>query len=119
MLYTSIIRQSETDRNCVVYLVHMVVIKPAHMLPEAAFVNGSDLLQQDHRILRQPHATTGDIDMGRKSGFSRLAGYSRGNHRRRMAVSRIILHDQDRPGTSLLAAHHRRQIGIKYVPTFY
>lgn len=107
MLYTSIIRQSETDRNCVVYLVHMVVIKPAHMLPEAAFVNGSDLLQQDHRILRQPHATTGDIDMGRKSGFSRLTGNCGGNDRWRMSVSRIILYDQDGTCPSLLTAHHR------------
>ena len=78
------------------------------MLTQSAFINGSDLLQQDHGILAQTYTATGNVDMGGQPGLSRLAGDGRGDDRGRMAVSRIILHDQDRAGAALFAPNNRR-----------
>ena len=43
--------QPEADRNSVIYLLHLFFIQMTHMFPQAPFVNGADLFQQDHRIL--------------------------------------------------------------------
>ena len=85
------------------------------MLPEAALVNGSDLLQKDHRILAQPHAASGDVDVGRQLCLAGLAGDGGGDDRGGMAVAGIVLDDENRPGASLFAAHHRGQICIENV----
>ena len=68
--------------------------------------------------LLRPTLPSRNVDMGRKPGFPRLAGDGRRNDRGGMAVSGVVLHDQNRPGPSLLAAHDRRQIGIEYVAPF-
>ena len=56
---------------------------------------------------------TYEIMLGGESGFSGLAGDRRGDHRGRMAVSRIVLHDEHRTGAPLFTSHHRRKIRVK------
>ena len=64
------------------------------MLPQALFVDGPDLFQQNHRILAQTHAAAGDIDMCRQPGFPCLAGDGRRNNCWGMPVSGIILNER-------------------------
>ena len=40
------LRQAKADRNGVVDLIHHGRIEPAHVLAQAALVNGADLLEQ-------------------------------------------------------------------------
>ena len=44
-------RQSEADGNGVVYHGHLLVVEPAHVFSQAAFVDGADLFQEDHGVL--------------------------------------------------------------------
>ena len=76
------------------------------MLPQTALVDGSDLLQQNDGILTQPHAASRNVDVGGELGFAGLAGDRGGDHRGGVAIAGVILHDQNRPGASLLTAHH-------------
>ena len=85
------------------------------MLPQAALVDGSDLLQQNDGILTQPHAASCNVDVGGELGFSRLAGNCGCDHSGGVAVAGVVLHDQNGPGAALLTAHHRGQIRIEYV----
>ena len=55
-LYQSAAGQAEAHRNGVVHPLHHRAVHPAHPLPQAAFVQGADLLQQDHGILGQTAA---------------------------------------------------------------
>lgn len=57
--------------------------------------------------------------MGGQSGLPCLGGDGRGDDSRAMTVARIVLDDQNRPHAPLLTAHHRAQIGIKDVSSFY
>ena len=111
--------KSKAHRNGLIHLVHLCFIQPSHVLPEPLFVNGADLLQQDHRILAQAHTASCDVDMCRESCLSRLACDGCGNDRRGMAVAGIILDDQNRSGTPLLTAHNGREIRVKYISPFH
>ena len=46
-LYQSAAGQAEAHRNGVVHPLHHRAVHPAHPLPQAAFVQGADLLQQE------------------------------------------------------------------------
>ena len=98
------VSQAKTDRNGIIHHQHLLFVQMAHMLPQTLLINGADLLQQDHRILAEPHTAACDIDMCRKPGLSCLAGDGSGNDRGRMAVARVILYDQNRSCSTLLAA---------------
>ena len=78
-----------------------------HVLPQSPLIDGTDLLKQDHRIFTQPDTATGNVNMGRQSGFSGLAGDRRGDHRWGMAITGIVLYDQYRTRPPLLTANHR------------
>ena len=51
-------------------------------------------------------------DMGRQSGLAQLGGDGRRDDRGAVSVAGVILNDQHRTDAALLAAHHRREIGI-------
>ena len=48
------LRQAKADRNGVVDLIHHGRIEPAHVLAQAALVNGAELLEQHDRVLVRP-----------------------------------------------------------------
>lgn len=43
--------QAKADSNGIIHLGHLFFVQATHMLPQTAFVNGTDLLKQDHGIL--------------------------------------------------------------------
>ena len=88
------------------------------MFPEAALVDGPDLLQEDHGILGKAHAAPCNIDVGGKPCLPGLAGDGGGNDRGGMPVAGIVLDDEHRSGAALLAAHHRGQVRVKDVAPF-
>ena len=54
-------------------------------------------------------------DMGRQSGLAQLGGDGRRDDRGAVAVAGVVLHDEHRAHTALLAAHHGAEIGVVYV----
>ena len=74
--------EAKADRYGVVHLVHLGLVQPPHMLPQAALIDGPDLFQEDHRILGQSDAAACDVDVGGQTGFAGLAGDGRSNDRR-------------------------------------
>lgn len=46
--------EAKADRNGVIHLVHLRLVQPTHVLPQAALVDGPDLLQEDHRVFVRP-----------------------------------------------------------------
>ena len=111
-LYQSAAGQAEAHRNGVVHPLHHRAVHPAHPLPQAAFVQGADLLQQDHGILGQTAALGRHLDVGGQLGLAHLGGDGRRDDGGAVAVAGVVLHDQHRAHAPLLAAHHRAQVGI-------
>ena len=101
------VSKAETDGDSIIHHSHLAFIQSAHVLSQPPLVDGTNLFQQDHRIFAQAHTASGDIDVGGKPGLAGLASDGCGDDRGRMAVSRIVLNDEHRPGATLLAAHHR------------
>ena len=66
--------EAKADRNGVIHLVHLRLVQPTHVLPQAALVDGPDLLQEDHRVFGQAHTVSSDVDVGRQAGLTGLAG---------------------------------------------
>ena len=118
-LYQSAAGQAEAHRNGVVHPLHHRAVHPAHPLPQAAFVQGADLLQQDHGILGQAAALGRHLDMGGQLGLAHLGGDGRRDDGGAVAVSRVILDDEHRAHAPLLAAHHRAEIGVEDVASFH
>ena len=56
------LRQAKADRNGVVDLIHHGRIEPAHVLAQAALVNGADLLEQHDGVLRQADVPAGQLN---------------------------------------------------------
>ena len=54
--------QAKADRDGIVDHSHMFIVQMAHMLPQAAFIDGAHLFQQNHRVLAQPHRAPCNID---------------------------------------------------------
>ena len=40
--------KTKADLNAVIYLSHLCIVQPTHVLLDAALVDGSDLLQEHH-----------------------------------------------------------------------
>ena len=59
------------------------------------------------------------VNMRRQAGLARLRSDRRRDNRRAVAVSCVILNDEDRADAALLAAHHRREIGIVNIATLH
>ena len=93
----------------------MLIVQFSHMLPQPPFIDRSDLLQQDHRILTKSNTTTGNVDMGWKSCFSCLACNRRCNYSWGILVACIVLHNKNGPCSALLTAYNRRKICIEYI----
>ena len=74
-----------------------------------------DLLQQNYRILRKPYLTCVNVNMRRQPRLPYPRRDRRCNHRGTVSVSNVVLYDQNRPQSSLLRAHHRAEIGVKYI----
>ena len=56
--------QAKADRNRPVHLIHQRAVQTAHMLPQAAFIQGADLLQQHHRVLGQAAVLAHKLNVG-------------------------------------------------------
>ncbi|CAN4048233.1 Acyl-coenzyme A thioesterase PaaI, partial [Dysosmobacter welbionis] len=108
-----VVGQSEADRDGQIDLLHHILLHMAHLFPQALFVQGAHLLQQDHRIPAQAAAVVhGKVDMCRQLGLPGLGSDGRRDHSGTVPVAGVVLNDQNRPDTALLTAHHRGEIGI-------
>ena len=72
------------------------------VVSQAAFVDGSDLLQQDDRLPMQHVGRK--CDVRREIGFHAISGDGGDDGRRAVVVSHVILQDQHRPFAALLSA---------------
>jgi hypothetical protein len=61
--YSVLFPQAEAYRYRRIYLRHVGIVQMPHVLTESLFVDGTDLLQQDHRILSQSNASACDVDV--------------------------------------------------------
>ena len=104
--------QTQGNRDGVVHPAHHILVQLAHAFPQALFVDGADLLQQDHGVLGETAARPLQGDVGGQAGLPRLGGDGRRDHGGRIAVADVVLHDKYRPHPALLAAHHGAQVRI-------
>ena len=105
--------QSEAHRDGGVHLLHHLLLHMAHPFPQPLFIQRPHLLQQDDGVPVQAAALVHRKgNMGRQAGLARLRGDRRRDDRRAVSVAGVILNDQHRTDAALLAAHHRREIGI-------
>ena len=77
----------------------------ARALPQAALIQGTDLLGQNNAVLGQAAAVGPHADMRRQAVFILPAGDGRCDHRGAVPVADLILDDKYRPYPALLAAH--------------
>ena len=104
--------KTKADGNGGVDVIHHGVVKMSHLLLKAALIQGSDLLQKDHRILGEPHLFGVNIDMRGESCLAHARGDGGGNDRGTVFVADVVLNDEDGSQSSLLGAHHGAQIGV-------
>ena len=87
------------------------------MLAQAALVNGADLLEQHDGVLRQADVPAGQLNVRRQLCLVHLARDRRRDHRGRMPVPHVVLHDEHGPRAPLLTADDRTEIGIENIAT--
>ena len=73
-------RKAEADGDGIIHLCHLLLVQMTHVLPQPAFVNRTNLLQQNDGILAQAHAAPRDVDVGGQLCLAGLAGDGGGNH---------------------------------------
>ena len=111
--------QAKAHGNGSVDPVHHGAVDSAHVLPQTLFVQGADLLQQNHRVLGQTKLAGCQGNVGGQLGLSRLGGNGRGNDSGAVTVARVVLHDEHRAHAPLFTAHHGAQVCIKDISTLY
>ena len=104
--------KTEADGDGGIDVIHHGIVKMPHLLLEAALVEGSDLLQEDHRILGESHLLGVNIDVRGESCLAHARGDGGGNDRGAVFVADVVLNDEDGSQSSLLGAHHGAQIGV-------
>ena len=109
--------QTKADCQCPVNLIHMRFIQCSHFLTQPAFIQGTNLFRENHRIPCQAKASGTKGNMCRHFRFIDLRCNRGCNHSRTVPVSNIILHNEYRAHAALLAAYHRRQICIIDIST--
>ena len=62
--------KTEADRDRRVDVIHHRVVQMSHFLLQSTLVKGTDLLQEDHRILCQSHVLGVNIDVGGQACFA-------------------------------------------------
>ena len=90
----------------------------ADPLFETLLVNGTQLLQQDHRILDHVTFSRGQLHMGRQFCLVHAGSDGSTDHSGAVPVAHIVLNNKYRADASLLASHHRAKIRIKNIPSF-
>ena len=79
--------------------MHQLVVQPTHLLSQPFFIQGPDLLQQDHGILGQAVIHGGQLNVRRELGLAGLGCDGGGDHRRAVPVACVVLDDKDRADT--------------------
>lgn len=75
-------------------LIHDALVRVAHVLAQAAFVDGADLLEQDDGVLIQPHVVPGERNVRREPRLAGLAGDGGGDDGWRVFVAGVVLNDE-------------------------
>ena len=88
-----------------VHAAHVILGDAARALPQAALIQGTDLLGQNNAVLGQAAAVGPHADMRRQAVFILPAGDGRRDHSGAVPVADLILDDKYRPYPALLAAH--------------
>ena len=112
-------REAEADGDGRVDLIHDALVRVAHVLAQAAFVDGADLLEQDDGVLIQPHVVPGERNVRREPRLAGLAGDGGGDDGWRVFVAGVVLNDEHGACAALLAADHRAEIGIEIIAAFH
>lgn len=89
----------EADGKSGIDLLHDAAVRVAGMLTQAALINGSDLLKQNDRVLREAHVVAGQRNVRRQARLAGLAGNGGGDDCRRMLVAGVVLHDEHKADT--------------------
>ena len=115
----SIWMQSKAHSDGSVYPVHHGAVYPAHVFPQAFFVQGPNLFQQDHGVLRQTELPGRQFNVRGQLCLPGLGGDGCRDDSRAVAVAGVILHDEYRTNAPLFTAHHWAQVSIKDISTLY
>ena len=99
--------ESERNKNSTIHSCHGIVIKRADLRFEPSFVQCAKLFKQDDAVFLKPESAAGDLYMRGQFCLCETACDRSCNNGRRVLVSHIILDDQYRTYTALLAADHR------------
>lgn len=113
------LRKAQAHPKAFFYPAHRRNIQAPELFLQPSFVNGSYLLQQDNRILRQSVPFSFDFYMRRKLCLIYFRGNCRHDDRRAVPVAHVVLQNQYRPYSALFTAYHRRQIGVIDLAPFY
>ena len=107
-----LIEKTQTDHQTVVYFLHKVVGEFSDPFAKAAFVDRSDLLQKNDRVLRQSVISGGERDMSWEFCFSELARDRRGDDGGAVFIANVVLNDEDGSDAALFASDDRAQVGV-------
>lgn len=91
---------------------------PACKAEQAGFIESAYLLEQNNAVPVESHASGFQLNVRGESGFADLTGDGGGDDGRRMPVADVILYNKYRAHPALLAADHRRQIGVIDLSSF-
>ena len=106
------ISETEADGDSGIDLIHGGIVEVPHFLPQAAFIEGTDLFEEDHGILCKSHTVGKHIDVGREMCFAHAGSNGSGDNGRAVAIADIVLYDEDGAQTSLLGSDNGAEVGI-------
>ena len=110
--------ESQTDQKRCLHFAHKSRGERADALFQAAFIQRADLFQQNDGIPRKPEIRCRKFDMRGQFRLVDLARYRGGDDRGGILVADIVLHDENRAHSALLAADDGAQVRIVKFSTF-
>jgi len=111
--------QAEADGNGGIDLIHQIFVEMSHFFLEALFIQCTDLLQQDDRILGESCTLGVDVDMRGELGLTHSGCNRRCNDGRAVAVADVVLYDQYGAKSPLLGADDGAEVGVIDISSFY
>ena len=118
-LLSALCRKAEADGKSLVHPVHGVLIELAHLFFETVLVDCAYLFQKHNGIFHESGGSGIHFDMGGQICLIPLAGDRCRYYSGTEFISHIVLHDKDRPHTSLLGTDYGAQICIIDVSSVY
>src|SRR5699024_7227809 len=111
--------QSHGNAQGLVHTAHIIGRDAPGPLPQAAFVQGADLLGEHNAVLGKSAPVRPHAEMGAQAVYLLTPGDGRRHHGGAVPVPDHILNDKYRPDAPLLRANPRAQIGLKHFLSVY